>query len=82
MYTRTGVLLEHIVKDVNGAKSACSLCYCGEAITLFEQHAVACPSGRITAHDFLVHMLMQVCKDAGASAQKERIIGIGQHSES
>ena len=23
-------------------------------------------------------MLMQICKDAGASAQKERIIGIGQ----
>ena len=76
MYTKTGVPLEHIVKDVNGAKPACSLC--GEAITLFEHHAVACPSGRITAHDFLVHMLMQICKDAGASAQKERIIGIGQ----
>ena len=41
---------------------------CGEAIT----------SGRITAHDFLVYMLMQICKDAGASSQKERIIGIGQ----
>jgi len=39
---------------------------------------VACPSGRITAHDFLVYMLMQICKDAGASAQKERIIGIEQ----
>ena len=47
-------------------------------IALFEHHAVACPSGRITAHDFLVHMLMQICKDAGASARKERIIGIGQ----
>ena len=57
-----------------GAKPACSLC--GEAITLFEHHAVACPSGRITAHDFLVHMLMQICKDAGASVQRERIIGI------
>ena len=40
------------------------------AITLFEHHAVPCPSGRITAHDFLVYMLMQLCKDAGASAQK------------
>ena len=76
MYTKTGVPLEHIVKDVNGAKPACSLC--GEAITLFEHHAVACPSGRIPAHDFLVYMLMQICKDAGASAQKERIIVIGQ----
>jgi len=76
MYTKTGVPLEHIVKNVNGAKPACSLC--GEAITLFEHHAAACPSGRITAHDVLVHMLMQICKDAGASAQKERIIGIGR----
>ena len=25
MYTKTGVPLEHIVKDVNGAKPACSL---------------------------------------------------------
>ena len=25
-YTKTGVRLEHIVKDVNGAKPACSLC--------------------------------------------------------
>jgi len=46
----------------------------GEAITLVEHHAAACPSGRITAHDFLVH----ICKGAGESAQKERIIGIGQ----
>ena len=71
IYTKTGVPLEHIVKDVNAAKPACSLY--GEAITLFEHHAVACPSGRITAHDFLVYMLMQICKDAGASAQYNNI---------
>ena len=47
---------------------------------IVEHRAVACPSGRITAHDFLVYTLMQICKDAGASAQKERIIDIGQQS--
>jgi len=70
MYTKTGVPLEQIVQDVNGAKPACSLC--GEAITLFEHHAVACPSGWISPHAYAD---LQGCR--GVCPKKEGIIGIG-----